>query len=87
MHFDSIALVPNVQIRNVPDEVHRQLKERASANGQSLNEYLLAQLRVIATLPTIAELAERIRAHTREPYDGPRIGEIAAAIREDRDSH
>jgi antitoxin FitA len=73
--------VPNVQIRDVPEDVHRRLKARAASEGQSLNEYLLAQLTEIARLPTLAELSERIRA--REPYTGP---SSASIIREDRDT-
>lgn len=36
--------MPSVQIKNVPPDVHRVLRERAAAAGQSLQEYLLAQL-------------------------------------------
>jgi antitoxin FitA len=71
----------NVQIRGVPDDVHRQLKSRAALAGQSMNEYLLACLEEIARFPTLPELTEVIR--TREPYTGP---SAAALIREDRDS-
>jgi plasmid stability protein len=86
MHFASIALVPNVQIRNVPEDVHARLKERAAYAGQSLNEYLLQQMREIASLPTIAEMTERLRARSDKAYDGPGVGEIAAIIREERGS-
>ena len=71
----------NVQIRGVPDDVHRRLKSQAALAGQSLNEYLLAQLSEIASLPTIPELIARLRE--LPPYDGP---SVAALIREDRDS-
>jgi plasmid stability protein len=70
----------NVQIRGVPDEVHRRLKSQAALSGQSLNEYLLARMADIARLPTVPELAGRIRE--RAPYEGPSSAEI---IREDRD--
>ena len=72
--------MPNVQIRGVPDETHRRLKSQAALAGQSLNEYLLAQLTEIASLPTMPELIARIRE--LPPYDGP---SVAALIREDRD--
>ena len=52
--------------------------------GQSLNEYLLEQLGEIGRTITLDELIERNR-HL-PPYDGPSIAEIAAIIREDRDS-
>lgn len=49
-----------VQIRNVPDELHRTLKSRAALAGMSLSDYLLAELRKTAEVPTIDELRARI---------------------------
>ena len=72
--------MPNVQVRDVPDDVHRRLKSQAALAGQSLNEFLLARLADIARGPTVPELAERIRE--RAPYTGP---SSAAVIREERD--
>jgi plasmid stability protein len=72
--------MPNVQVRDVPDDVHRRLKAQAALAGQSLNEYLLARMSELARLPTVSELAERIRE--RSAYDGP---SSAAVLREDRD--
>jgi hypothetical protein len=72
--------MPNVQVRDVPDDVHRRLKSQAALAGQSLNEFLLARMSEIARVPTVPELAQRIRERT--PYDGP---SSAAVIREDRD--
>jgi hypothetical protein len=72
--------VANVQIRDVPDEVHRRLKSQAALAGQSLNEFLLARMSEIALTPTLPELVERIRS--RAPYEGP---SVAAIIREERD--
>ena len=54
-----------IQIRNVPDGLHRALKSRASLAGMSLSEYLLAELREIAERPTLAEFRERL--HKRVP--------------------
>jgi antitoxin FitA len=36
--------VPSVQVKNVPEDVHRELRLRAAASGQSLQEFLLAML-------------------------------------------
>jgi hypothetical protein len=72
--------VANVQIRNVPPEVHRQLKAQAALAGQSLNEYLLARVRELAGTPTIPEMVERMRQ--RGPYGGPPSYTV---VREDRD--
>jgi plasmid stability protein len=49
-----------IQIRNVPDALHRRLKSRAALEGMSLSDYLLTELRRIAEWPTIDELRERL---------------------------
>jgi antitoxin FitA len=51
-----------IQIRNVPDDVHRTLKMRAAAEGKSLSEYLLREVTRVARSPTPEELDARIRA-------------------------
>ena len=53
-----------LQIRNVPDDLHRTLKARAALAGMSLSEYALRELRSGAERPTRAELLERIAART-----------------------
>ena len=45
-----------IQIRNVPDLLHRRLKSRAALAGMSLSDYLLAEIREVAERPTIEEL-------------------------------
>jgi antitoxin FitA len=54
-----------IQLRNVPDALHRTLKARAAMAGMSLSDYLLAEIREIAERPTLAELRERL--HQRKP--------------------
>lgn len=54
-----------IQLRNVPDVLHRTLKARAATAGMSLSDYLLAEIREIAERPTLTEL--RARLHKREP--------------------
>jgi plasmid stability protein len=49
-----------IQIRNVPDALHRKLKSRAALAGMSLSDYLLAQIREIAARPTMEEMIARI---------------------------
>jgi plasmid stability protein len=51
-----------VQIRDVPEPVHRTLKSRAAVSGMSFSEYLRALLERSAERPTPEELAARIRA-------------------------
>jgi antitoxin FitA len=72
----------NVQVRGVPDEVHRRLKSQAALAGQSLNEFLVARMTEIARTPTISELAERIRESA--PYTGPSSAEAIRAERAKR---
>jgi len=74
--------MPNVQVRGVPGDVHRRLKSQAALSGQSLNDFLLARMGEIARLPTVPELAARIRE--REPYTGPSSAEVVRAERERR---
>ena len=54
-----------IQLRNVPDALHRTLKARAAMAGMSLSDYLLAEIREIAERPTLAELRDRL--HQRKP--------------------
>lgn len=56
-----------IQIRNVPDDLHRELKSRAALAGMSLSEYLLSEVRQIAARPTLEQL--RARLHSRTPLD------------------
>lgn len=71
-----------VQIRNVPDDVHRGLKARAALEGQSLSEYALAELRRAMERPTRRDLVERVRAQL--PVHG---GESSSdAVRAERDA-
>lgn len=72
----------NLQIRNVPDDVLRALKTRASAAGQSLSEFALLELTRTARRPTIDELTERIRIRGESE---PRTS-AADALREERQS-
>jgi plasmid stability protein len=51
-----------VQIRNVPETLHRQLKSRAALAGMSLSDYLLGEIRQVAERPTMDELRARLRA-------------------------
>ena len=72
-----------VQIRNVPDELHRKLKSRAALAGMSISEYLLRELERTLERPTREELLERLRS--REPYEPQEsIAELIAAERESR---
>lgn len=71
-----------VQIRNVPEALHRKLKARAALAGKSLSDYLLEELRRTAERPTRAEILERIAA--REPVRAR--PSPTAAVRAERES-
>lgn len=69
-----------IQIRNVPDEVHRDVKVRAAQAGMTMSDYLLRELKMLVEAPSIddvlAELAQRKR---------PRLSETPAeAVRAER---
>lgn len=50
-----------IQIRDVPDEVHSQLKARAAHEGMSLSEFLKREITRTVERPTISEWFERVR--------------------------
>lgn len=63
-----------IQIRNVPDALHRRLKARAALAGMSLSDYLLNEICLVAERPTIEELRARLQ-------DRPRITPTIAPVR------
>ena len=71
-----------VQIRNVPDALHRKLKVRAATSGQTLSDYLLREMERLAERPTREEMLARIHRRSRVTLKTP----AAAIIREERDS-
>ncbi len=64
-----------IQLRNVPEALHRSLKARAAMAGMSLTDYLLTEIKEIAARPTLTEL--RARLHERQrvavPLDTARL--------------
>ena len=71
-----------IQVRNVPDRLHRELVKRARARGQSLTQYIEQVLEREVARPDPADVFQRIRA--RQPID---LGRPAAQmIREERAS-
>jgi len=71
-----------IQLRNVPDALHRILKARAAMAGMSLSDYLLAEIKEIAERPTLAELRERL--HNRKPVSLQL--DMARMVREEREA-
>lgn len=71
-----------IQLRNVPDALHRRLKARAAMAGMSLSDYLLAEIKEVAERPTLAELRERL--HQRKPVAGQ--FDTARLLQEEREA-
>ncbi len=70
-----------IQIRNVPDALHRRLKSRAALAGLSLSEYLLREVRTLAERPTLPEMLSRLEVRTpAAPREAP-----AEAVRRERE--
>lgn len=66
--------MPNIQVKNVPPEIHAVLRERAAQKHQSLQEYVLETLIQVARVPTNAEIFERYRAEIAQLHgDRPPI--------------
>ena len=71
-----------IQLRNVPDSLHRKLKARAALEGSSMSDYLIGEIRRIAERPARDELLARIGGRkVVKPDQSP-----ADAIRAERDS-
>ena len=79
-HADDMSKM--VQIRNVPDALHRKLKTRATDSGQTLSDYLLAELERLAARPTRADMLARLHSRKRVTLKTP----AAVVIREERES-
>ena len=80
--------IATIQIRNVPDDVHRTYRIRAAAAGMSVQEYLLNELTRNARLRTPAELvAEVDRRLASEGREGYAVASSADVVRADRESH
>ncbi len=70
-----------IQIRHVPDPLHRKLKARAALEGKSLSDYLLREIRRVAERPTMQEIMDRL---ARLSPVNPRVPP-SQVVREERD--
>ena len=79
---DNVAHMTMIQIRHVPEDVHRTLKARAAKAGMSLSDFLLHEIERMARRPDLEELFARIDADGRViPKE-----DSAAAVRAERDA-
>lgn len=69
-----------IQIRNVPDRLHRTLEARAAEADMSLSDYLLAELRDAAERPTPEQMRERLEQRSRV-IEGETSAEALRAVR------
>lgn len=70
-----------IQVRDVPDEVHRALRARAAAADSSLSAYVLTELKRVAERPPVADVLERASGRS----GGASVGAIVEAVRSGRD--
>ncbi len=71
-----------IQLRHVPDDLHRQLKARAALAGMPLSDYLIREVRKIAQKPTLEELRARLAGRDPVVLEEP----VATAVRAERDA-
>ena len=70
-----------IQLRNVPDSLHRKLKARAALEGMSLSDYLISEARRWAERPSVAEMRQRLAGRRKVvPKEVP-----ADAVRAERE--
>lgn len=72
-----------IQIRNVPDKLHRQLKARAALEGTSMSQYVLREIRKSLERPSVEEILAQIASQPEQELNPS----PTKMIREDRSSH
>lgn len=72
----------SLQVRDVPDEIHAELRSRAAGLGMSLSDYVLGVLEEVASRPPVAEVLRR----AGERSGGATKEDIVAVIRRGRDA-
>ena len=78
-----LSMSKMIQVRNVPDRLHRTLKARAAMAGMTLSDYLLVELRRVADRPTREELLERLERRSTVQLKSS-AAELIAREREER---
>jgi antitoxin FitA len=80
--YHVLNMTKMIQIRNVPDDVHRTFKVRAARAGMSLSDYLKQELEHLARVPTLPEMLDRLSRRPPVDLTTP-IEDIVRAARED----
>lgn len=73
--------VKTIQIRNVPDPVHAELRSRAAAAGVSLSDYALGELERVAERPPVSDVLRRARSRAGSAS----VDAIVTVVRAGRD--
>lgn len=72
-----------VQIRNMPESVHREVKARAARAGMSLSDYLLREVERLAAAPPVEEVLSNLENRRRPAlHESP-----AEAVRAERSAN
>ncbi len=71
-----------VQIRNMPEKLHRLMKARAAMAGLTLSDYLLREIERVAQYPSVEELRRRLA--TRRPVES--VDSTVGWVREERET-
>jgi plasmid stability protein len=79
---DHVGHMKMIQIRNVPEDLHRSLKERAAREGTTMSDLILAELPRLANKPSGEQLLARVRARSTVP--GAPAADLIAAERAER---
>lgn len=82
MHEEYVWCMKNLQIRNMPEDLHRRLKERAAREGRSMSELVIREIERSLEKPSLREWLDQVEQD--EPFDVP--GGSAALIRAYRDA-
>jgi plasmid stability protein len=72
-----------IQLRHVPDAVHRKLKARAAMKGMSLSDYLVREVTQLTEQPTMQEVLAEIRKLSPVEWREP-VVETIRRMRESR---
>jgi len=75
-------MTTTIQIKNVPDQAHAILRQRAAAAGQSLQEYMLSWIERVTSRPTVDEVLARIDHRSGGRLSAP---EVVEQLRDERD--
>ncbi len=83
--FGNFSGMPQtIQIRNVPEDLHRALKDRAAQMGMTLSGYLLSEIEQVAAKPTTKEWPERVAS--LEPVEVDELPEVTIRRMRDADN-